>query len=198
MLKTIIIDSLKKPTNNAKAKANTKIREKIVNLQNVSTKLTDSTSSTRTINSTIIAANIIMSINNYREQLKLINKLYLDEEFDERKFITNELKTKINGYKQQDKKKDYHEIENLITFDNVVEKLVCSKLKCYYCKKNMLLLFDKVRDDDQWTLDRLNNYDEHTNNNTVVSCLKCNLERRKKNSEKFKFTKQLQIAKMDA
>jgi hypothetical protein len=56
----------------------------------------------------------------------------------------------------------------------------------------MFILFDKVRDSNQWTLDRLNNYDEHSCDNTIISCLKCNLERRRQNSEKFKFTKQLQ------
>ena len=53
-------------------------------------------------------------------------------------------------------------------------------------------IFEKIRENKQWTLDRLNNYDEHTNQNTIISCLKCNLQRRRKNSEKFKFTKQLE------
>ena len=136
--------------------------------------------------------NIIKNMNNYDEQVKFINKLYLEENFDEKKFIISELKNKINSYKEQDKKKNLHEIHNLITLDNVIEKLVKSKLKCYYCNKKMLILFDKVRDNNQWTLDRLNNFDEHTDSNTIVCCLECNLQRRRKNSEKFKFTKQLQ------
>ena len=56
----------------------------------------------------------------------------------------------------------------------------------------MKLFFEKVRDEEQWTLDRINNYDEHSNENTIVCCLKCNLQRRRKNSEKFLFTKQLE------
>ena len=55
-----------------------------------------------------------------------------------------------------------------------------------------IFIFEKIRENKQWTLDRLNNYDEHTNQNTIISCLKCNLQRRRKNSEKFKFTKQLE------
>ena len=39
---------------------------------------------------------------------------------------------------------------------------------------------------------RINNYDEHSNDNTIISCLECNLQRRRKNSEKFKFSKQLE------
>ena len=34
--------------------------------------------------------------------------------------------------------------------------------------------------------------DEHTNNNTIISCLECNLQRRRKNSDKFLFTKRLE------
>ena len=107
-------------------------------------------------------------------------------------FLVLQLKGKISSYKQQDIRKNLHENDNLITLDEVVEKLLVSKLKCYYCKKNIKLFFDKVRDNSQWTLDRVNNYDEHSNENTIICCLKCNLQRRRKNSEKFKFTKQLE------
>ena len=144
--------------------------------------------------SNIIKNNIFdtNNINSNNYQKDLLNKLYLNEEFTEKKLLISELKTKINSYKSQDVKKDFHELANLITFDNVVEKLINCKLKCYYCNKNLLLFFQKVRDNDQWTLDRLNNYDEHTNSNTIISCLHCNLQRRRKNSEKFKFSKQLE------
>lgn len=139
-----------------------------------------------------ISNSIIESHDNYNTNLNFINRIYLNDDFPEKKLIITELKTKLNSYKQQDIKKNLHEKHNLITIDDVVEKLIISKLKCYYCNKNLLLLYSKVRDNDQWTLDRLNNYDEHTKNNTIICCLKCNLERRRKNSEKFKFTKQLQ------
>lgn len=136
--------------------------------------------------------NFILAMKQHSEQVKTINNLYMGNQFEERNFILSELKAKINSYKQQDIKKDYHEYANLITLDNVIEKLVSCKLKCYYCNKNMKLFFEKVRDEEQWTLDRLNNYDEHSNENTIVCCLKCNLQRRRKNSDKFLFTKQLE------
>jgi hypothetical protein len=145
-----------------------------------------------TILSKDMSQNIIQNINNHKYQVDLINKLYLDIDYPERKFVINELKSKISSYKQQDIKKTLHEQQNIITLDEVIEKIFNSKLKCYYCNKNMFILFDKVRDSNQWTLDRLNNYDEHSCNNTIISCLKCNLERCRQNSEKFKFTKQLQ------
>ena len=136
--------------------------------------------------------NFILAMKQHSEQVKTINNLYMGLQFEERNFILGELKAKINSYKQQDIKKDYHEYANLITLDNVIEKLVSCKLKCYYCNKNMKLFFEKVRDEEQWTLDRINNYDEHSNENTIVCCLKCNLQRRRKNSDKFLFTKQLE------
>ena len=136
--------------------------------------------------------NFILAMKQHKEQVKTINNLYMGNQFEERNFILSELKAKINSYKQQDIKKDYHEYANLITLDNVIEKLVSCKLKCYYCNKNMKLFFEKVRDEDQWTLDRINNYDEHSNENTIVCCLKCNLQRRRKNSDKFLFTKKFE------
>lgn len=136
--------------------------------------------------------NIVNLYDNHIANLQFINKLYLGENFVEKKFLVSELKSKLSSYKQQDIKKDLHEQHNLITIDDVIEKLTISKLRCFYCNKNMLLLYSRVRDPDQWTLDRLNNYNEHTCTNTIVCCLGCNLERRRKNSEKFKFTKQLQ------
>tara|TARA_Y100000591_G_scaffold311711_1_gene315406 strand:+ start:1914 stop:2459 length:546 start_codon:yes stop_codon:yes gene_type:complete len=135
---------------------------------------------------------IINIINNYTIQIDLINKIYLEQDIREKKLIIREIKSKISSYRQQDIRKDLHEKKNLITLDDIIEKLVISKLKCYYCKTPLLIIFDKIRDQRQWTLDRLNNYDEHTNKNTIICCLKCNLERRRKNSDKFLFSKQLQ------
>lgn len=178
-MKTINIQSKK---NNKiiddKPEKSDKIREKIVKFNKQ--------------NSLDPSNNFILTMKQHSEQVKTINNLYMGSQFEERNFILGELKAKINSYKQQDIKKDYHEYANLITLDNVIEKLVSCKLKCYYCNKNMKLFFEKVRDEEQWTLDRLNNYDEHSNENTIVCCLKCNLQRRRKNSDKFLFTKQLE------
>ena len=92
-----------------------------------------------------------------------------------------------------DKKDKMREvIKNIKTNDlscNVNNILNDHVAQCYYCNLNIFFIFEKIRENKQWTLDRLNNYDEHTNQNTIISCLKCNLQRRRKNSEKFKFTK---------
>ena len=76
-------------------------------------------------------------------------------------------------------------------------ELVISKLRCYYCRKECLLIYKTVREQKQWTLDRLDNSIGHTKDNVVISCLKCNLDRRCQNDKKFLFTKQMKIVKKD-
>ena len=104
---------------------------------------------------------------------------------------------KITSYKTQDiSKKNYNE-SLLISLSEAIEKLVCSKLKCHYCKESVLLFYKNVRDSKQWTLDRIDNDLCHSNENTLISCLHCNLQRRTRDMEKFLFTKQLKIKKQD-
>ena len=143
-------------------------------------------------NITDISATIISMYDNYEEQLLCLHKLLNGVVFDEKKYFIQALKNKLDSYKQQDKKKTYDAYNNFITLENIIEKLVACNMRCYYCNSKTLILFKNVRTNYQWTLDRLNNYDEHSNANTVICCLKCNLQRRRKNSEKFKFTKQLE------
>ena len=132
----------------------------------------------------------------HQEQIKLINKFYMNKKNNMDTDLIREIKLKLNSYKNQDIKKNIYNQDKLITIEEIIEKLVISKLSCYYCKKNVKILFVKVRDDYQWTLDRIDNSICHNNNNTVICCLKCNLERRIQNSNNFKFTKQLKIKKL--
>ena len=131
----------------------------------------------------------------YRNQIIFINKLFLDEEFDDRALLIKELEKKLNSYKHQDIDKKLLDEKNLINLSEIIEKLVSSKLKCYYCKQKIFLFYRNVRDDYQWTLDRIDNSLGHNHNNTLISCLKCNLQRRRRGMEAFKFTKQLKIKK---
>ena len=137
---------------------------------------------------------LINYINNPNLQINLINNLYLDNDFPEKKYILDELKIKLNSYKQQDKKK-YNESNNLITLDNIIEKLVCSKLKCYYCMNDVNILYKDLKQKNQWTLDRIDNDIGHNTDNVVISCLKCNLDRGTKDINKFNFTKKLKLIK---
>jgi len=131
---------------------------------------------------------------NYNNFLVFLGKLYLnDNVFEYKKYILSEFKKKIYGYKAQDIKKKREITNDFITMDNLIEKLLLSKLKCYYCKKNVKLLFDDVRDNEQWTLDRINNDICHTNENTVICDLRCNIQRRLKDDKQFLNDKQLKI-----
>jgi hypothetical protein len=135
---------------------------------------------------------IITIYDNYDMQLILIEKLYKGVAFYEQKYFSQALKNKLDCYKQQDIKKKYDDYNNFITLENIIEKLVTSSMLCFYCNVKTLILFKNSREACQWTLDRINNYDEHSNSNTIICCLKCNLQRRRKNSAKFKFSKQLE------
>ena len=132
-----------------------------------------------------------------KEQIASINRYYMNVDDNYSKPIKSEISRKINGYKNQDVKKEIYNEALLINADNIIEKLVSCKLKCYYCCKNVKILYKTVRDEQQWTLDRIDNDDCHSENNTVISCLKCNLQRRVKNSKDFVFTKQLKISKLE-
>lgn len=131
----------------------------------------------------------------YTHQINILNMLVQDISFIEKKYLLSNLRNKINGYKQQDKKHDRYEKDKTITLQELINKLQESSLKCNYCTNNVLILYNNKYDKQQWTLDRINNYDEHTCENCCISCLSCNLKRRRTNSTKFKFTKQLNIVK---
>ena len=129
------------------------------------------------------------------KQVQLINSLYLNNTCELSKEINSEIKCKLDGYKQQDIKKDKFNLENFITYDNILEKLVESKLKCKYCNCDLKIIYNLVRQKDQWTLDRIDNDMGHNYKNVVISCLDCNLKRRNINYNSFLFTKKLKIKK---
>jgi len=126
------------------------------------------------------------------------NNNVINQKMTIKSLIVTELNHKIQGYKGQDKKKNIHNADTLINIDNVLEKLVSNMLTCYYCRKQILVLYKNVREPLQWTLDRIDNSLSHTNENTCISCLKCNLQRRIMDVDKFTFTKNLKISKMES
>jgi len=143
----------------------------------------------------IIDDSINKELFNYKKQTEWLNQLYLENNYENIKFAKKEVKRKLNSYKNQDITKKKYENEKFIKYDECVEKLVISKLKCYYCKESCLFMYENVREKNQWTLDRLNNDIGHNTNNVVICCLECNLKRGRLNDEKFKFTKQMKIIK---
>lgn len=122
----------------------------------------------------------------------MLRRIYFGEK---NTLVEKELQKKINGYIQQDKRKEF-DINHIINKEEVIEKLIISKLKCYYCKKCMKITTNNKRDGEQWTLDRIDNSQGHENNNVVISCLECNLKRRCQDHKKFIFTKQLKLVKI--
>ena len=76
----------------------------------------------------------------YIQQVSLINQLYMDINTNTKNDITSvivrELDRKLSGYKQQDIKKEIYDEHFFITYDDIVEMLVVSKLKCHYCQQN--------------------------------------------------------------
>lgn len=132
---------------------------------------------------------------NAENHIFIINKLFLQETFEGNLIVKRELNKKISGYKQQDIKKNKFISDSFINQEELIEKLVISKLKCYYCKEKVLLIYEFLREMRQWTLDRLDNRFQHSSENCVISCLQCNLQRRCLDDKKFKFTKQMNLIK---
>ena len=146
-------------------------------------------------------------LNHHKTQLDLIRELYMDygitsEDSNKVKVepiktrLKSELHNKIQGYKYQDMNKDIFNANTLINLEDLLEKLLGSKLKCSYCSKPISVLYKNVREPMQWTLDRIDNDLSHTKENTCIACLKCNLQRRLMDAKKFTFTKQLKINKV--
>lgn len=112
-----------------------------------------------------------------------------------RRLIISHIKTKIQSYKHQDTIKKMYNEKEFIDFDYVVNLLAESGLKCHYCACETYLLYEIVREMKQWSLDRINNYKGHNRGNLVMSCLECNLKRRRTNKDAFFMTKNMTISR---
>lgn len=133
----------------------------------------------------------------HKKQIEALNCLYLNIPLDIEDNIIKEFKSKLSSYKQQDKKRHLFCNESFISLYEIKEKLVTSKLKCIYCKEKLNIFYKECKNPKQWTLDRIDNNLGHSNINTVISCLECNLQRRRKKMETFIFSKQLKINKIN-
>lgn len=137
----------------------------------------------------------------WERQLSLLNMLNTktNDELDKTNIniIKKEISSKLNNYKQQDVFKKVYDERKLINLEQAICKLQESGLKCLYCKEEVYLLYKIVREMKQWTLDRIDNDNGHFYDNVVISCLDCNLKRRKKSSNAFLFTKQMNIVRVD-
>jgi hypothetical protein len=110
---------------------------------------------------------------------------------------TKEIEKKRRGYASQDKKWNIFSERHFVTTEHVESLLRAANMKCGYCDVTMLAVYE-ARDRAQWTLDRVDNDYGHNMGNVLVCCLRCNLQRRSRDSKKFAFSKQLVVTKLDA
>jgi len=110
--------------------------------------------------------------------------------------IRRQINYKINSYKGQDVKKGLFLETDFVYYDYVLNLLIEKQLKCFYCRENVLLLYNYVRENKQWTLERIDNKIGHNRGNVEIACLLCNLRRRTMYHERYVFTKQLCVVKM--
>lgn len=125
-------------------------------------------------------------------------KTDIAEEIDidkNKSLLISHIKNKISSYKQQDIIKKKLNNDNFVRFDEVLKLLNESKLNCHYCSEEMYILYERVREMKQWSLDRVNNEIGHNKGNLVVACLECNLKRRRTNKDAFMFTKNMVITR---
>ena len=133
----------------------------------------------------------------YFNQLKLIENLSNNNLNGVEKIAVQEINKKISGYKQQDKLKKIYDENKFLTFETVIQKLLDCKLKCYYCKAELKVLYDISRQMTQWSVDRIDNDKGHNNDNFHIACLECNLKRRRRTDDKYLFTKQMKLVKVN-
>ena len=133
-------------------------------------------------------------INNISKQLNNLNN---EEDKTASKILTKQIEKKIASYKQQDIDKKLLNNEKIINLKCIIDKLIETEIKCYYCKSEMYVLYENVREPKQWSVDRINNNLGHNIDNFVLACLDCNLKRRCRSADKFLFTKQLNIIRQD-
>lgn len=109
--------------------------------------------------------------------------------------LTSHIKNKIYNYKQQDIIKHKLSDAEFVSFEETIDLLKKCNMKCCYCSSNIYILYERVREMKQWSLDRINNDIGHNSGNLLIACLECNLKRRRTNKDKFMFTKNMVIIK---
>uniref|UniRef100_A0A6C0DQ95 HNH domain-containing protein n=1 Tax=viral metagenome TaxID=1070528 RepID=A0A6C0DQ95_9ZZZZ len=111
------------------------------------------------------------------------------------KLVLRQLNYKICGYRGQDIEKEKYCQDNFVSVQNIIDLMLACNNICYYCKKPVKLLYDFVREPQQWTLDRIDNDFGHNHDNVAIACLQCNLRRKTMYHERYLFTKQMVITK---
>jgi len=104
---------------------------------------------------------------------------------------------KISGYKQQDVKKHRFDPSQFITMEHIIQTMTEQNMLCRYCNKKVYLIYDISREQSQWTIDRIDNLQGHNIDNYCISCLTCNLSKRKGRDDTFFLKKNMVIIKLN-
>lgn len=125
--------------------------------------------------------------------------MMLDQPSQLNLLVTNppkDIGIKLNGYRNQDVLKNRLDSLTFITAQQTIDLLVQCNLTCFYCKCFTPILYKNVRDNNQWSLDRIDNDKGHSHDNVVISCLKCNLQRKRRSSNVFAVSKQIVLTRI--
>ena len=131
----------------------------------------------------------------HNKHIEIVNSLYLNQAHEHEILVKREIDKKIKGYKSQDIQKEILDINRFIYLEYVLERLVVSKMKCFYCNDNCDILYKDVLYKKQWTLDRIDNEYGHNIDNVVICCYECNIKRGDMDYERFKKGKEIKIVR---
>ena len=126
------------------------------------------------------------------DELKFENHYDILNDSSKTKFINQQIKNKLSSYRCQDIEKGILNIDKFSNLSHVLDKMEECKMKCFYCKESVSLLYENVREPKQWTLERIDNKMGHNIDNVEIACLSCNLRRRTMHYERYIITKNIQ------
>jgi hypothetical protein len=141
--------------------------------------------------------NKYLELDQQRECLRAIHEKLPSATEEVCRELRRQIQHKISSYKMQDIQKDKFDEEKFVDFYFVVSLLMQKELKCYYCREDVYLFYNYVRENKQWTLERIENDRGHNKDNVEIACLLCNLRRRTMYHERYVFTKQLNVVKLN-
>jgi len=110
--------------------------------------------------------------------------------------MRRQIQNKVSSYKMQDIQKQKYDDNKFVDLNFVIGLLHEKKMKCFYCRESVYLFYNFVRENKQWTLERIDNSMGHNTDNVEIACLLCNLRRRTMYHERYVFTKQMNVVKL--
>ena len=110
--------------------------------------------------------------------------------------MRRQIQNKVSSYKMQDIQKQKYDDDKFVDLNFVIRLLHEKEMKCFYCRESVYLFYNFVRENKQWTLERIDNSMGHNTDNVEIACLLCNLRRRTMFHERYVFTKQMNIVKL--